>query len=106
MLRELPEWNLPPKERRRLHRFCVDSPALLLSTALGKVNANLVDLSQFGCRIRTRARCYRGEHFVLTIDSLCPHAVKVAWSHDGEVGLSFIEGLSWAVVTALVARSR
>lgn len=104
MIRELPLWLSPSKERRRFLRVNVDVPAMLMSTALGRVKARLVNLSQSGCCIRTRARAYRGDHFVLTIEQLGPRAVQAAWRDEGLVGLSFDEPLSWAVVIRLAAR--
>ena len=98
MVHELPTYVTPSKERRRFQRLQVSVPATLISTALGRVNAVLVDISQAGCRIRTRARAHRGEYFVLTIGELGPRAVQAAWRHDGQVGLAFAEPLGWAVV--------
>ena len=96
-----PDWVASSRERRVFHRFLVNLPASLLSTALGRVSATVVDFSQAGCRIRTRARCYRGDRLVLTIKGLSPRAVEAAWRGDGVVGLAFAEPLSWAVVTQL-----
>lgn len=100
-LPKLPDDPEAAKERRRFHRVPLDRPAELLSTALGRVGATLVDLSQSGCRVRTRARCQAGDHFVLRIGPFGARAVTVAWRQDETVGLAFAELLAWTVVTAI-----
>ena len=102
MLKDDPHWREAPKDGRQFQRVPVTGcPASLLSTALGRVDATLVDLSQSGCRIRARVRCERGDHFVLRIGSIGPRAVVAAWRRDDEVGLAFAEPLAWAVVAGI-----
>lgn len=101
MLRDISLWEVASKERRQYHHLKVRLPADLLSAALGRVHATVIDFSQAGCRIRTRARCHRGDRLVLTIRGLGPQAVQAAWRGDDNVGLLFAEPLSWAVVMQL-----
>lgn len=101
MLTEAHDWQDEWKERRRFHRVPTDCPAVLLSTALGRVNATVLDLSQSGCRIRLRAKCRRGDQFVLRIGSFGPRAVTIAWHDGNEVGMVFAELLAWTVVSAI-----
>ena len=106
MQRDEHQWWDETKDARGFHRVPAQAPATLLSTALGRVAAMVMNLSQSGCRIRTCARCHRGDHFVLKFDAIGPRAVTVVW-HDGdEVGLVFDELLSWAVVTGIARHGR
>lgn len=101
MVDEAAGW-IEPKERRQLLRLPVEARAMLISSALGRVAATVIDLSQAGCRVRSRARCHRGDHLVLTIETFAPRFVEAAWWHDGEVGLAFSQPLAWAVVAEIV----
>lgn len=99
------DWRQPKKERRLLHRVPASEHAALLSSALGRVDAELLDLSQTGCRIRSRVCCRRGDRFVLRIDSFGPRAVTTAWQQGDSIGVAFVEPLAWAVVAMIAARS-
>lgn len=91
------------KDGRRFHRVPADAPAALVSTALGRVRATVLDISQGGCRVRVGARCHDGDRFVLKLEMIGPRAVAVAWHRDEEVGLVFAEPLGWAAVAQVAA---
>lgn len=101
MLRADPDWREELKDGRQFQRVPVQASASLVSSALGRVDATLIDLSQSGCRIRVRVRCERGDHFVLRIGSIGPRAVVTAWRRGDEVGLAFAQPLAWAVVAGI-----
>lgn len=103
MLQDPGHWWGVPKERRRFHRIPSDVPAALLSTALGRVAATVTDLSQNGCRLRTHARCHRGDTLVVTFGGMSPRAVIAAWRENGEMGFAFIDPLAWSIVATLAA---
>ena len=103
------EWD-DQKDARRFHRVPADTSATLVSSALGRVATQVLDLSQGGCRMRTNVRCEGGDRFVLKFDAIGPKSVTVAWRRDdgagnAEVGLHFAEPLSWSLVEEIALRS-
>ena len=106
MLQAEADWRTTSKERRGFQRLPAAVDAALLSTALGRVAAITVDVSQAGCRLRTRARGQRGDHLVLTLGAIGPRAVTIAWAAGGELGLAFAQPLHWTVVTDLAGITR
>ncbi|WP_174279534.1 PilZ domain-containing protein [Sphingomonas bacterium] len=100
------DWRDASKERRGFQRVSARVDAALLSTALGRVAATVTDLSQAGCRLRTRARGWRGDHLVLAIGDLAPRAVTVVWAGEGELGVVFAQPLHWTVMTDLAGIER
>ena len=100
------DWRDTTRERRASQRVGTQVPVALLSTALGRVGATLTDLSQTGCRLRTRARVQRDVHLVLALGPIAPRAVTVAWAGEGELGLAFAQPLHWAVMTDLAGIAR
>jgi hypothetical protein len=87
-------------------RHPVAIPSLVSSTALGRREAYISDLSRLGCRIILQCKLPVGASIAVKLPSLEPLLSRVIWS-DGEFcGVQFAKALGLPVLNMMADRHR
>ena len=69
------------------------------------VEAVLMDLSIFGCRVGSDERFEKGDRVFVRFDGSLPIAAQVIWSEDGETGCRFDKPLERSLLRSLILLS-
>ena len=69
------------------------------------IEAELHDLSTYGCRIAAGLAAEEGERLWLRFDGRMPIAARVVWCRDGMVGCRFDAQMERATMRALTLRA-
>lgn len=69
------------------------------------VEATLMDLSIFGCRVNSDEVFDKGDRVFVRFDGSLPIAAQVIWSDDGETGCRFDKPLERAMLRSLILLS-
>lgn len=69
------------------------------------VEAVLMDLSIFGCRVSSHERFEKGDRVFVRFAGSMPLAAQVIWSEDGETGCRFDKPLERSLLRSLILLS-
>lgn len=79
-----------PVEERRASRTDVDFHAQLKLQGMAASHVHLVNISPFGCMVRTRSELPQGQQVQLRLPGFAPVAGRVVWSKLDRAGIEFL----------------
>ncbi|WP_174297910.1 PilZ domain-containing protein [Sphingomonas bacterium] len=94
----------PVEAMRVAPRRVVSIEVRLVSSALGYVRAEVVDISRVGCCVEVNCRLPTDGFVMIRLPGLEPIGARVAWSRSVEGGLAFHRPLGAAILDRLIAQ--
>jgi hypothetical protein len=91
---------------RDAQRLSITADIYLRKSGYQKSGVVLLDVSPIGCRVELPERVAQGQAVWVTLPGLQPIEARVAWVHNWESGLRFIDPIHSAVFDALVLRMK
>jgi len=91
---------------RHAQRLSLTADIYLRKSGYQKSGVVLLDVSPVGCKVELPERVAQGQAVWVTLPGLQPIEARVAWVHNWESGLRFIDPIHSAVFDALVLRMK